>query len=269
MIEKLQAHYGFSRMPFGRNLAPGMLHRHASHNEAVARISWCISERAIGVITGEVEAGKTVSVRTVLAGLDPSRHTVVYLPNPMIGIRGICEEILATFGQPPSPPGIPAVHPDQQGPHGRTRRTRPDPRPGPGRRTPARLRAAGRPSGCSPTPRWTRLPLACLLVGQPTLRRTMKLAVLAALEQRTALRFAMPPMTTAETTSYVNHHLNLAGRPDQLFTEDALNLIHTTSRGYPRAVNNLALQSLVAAFAASKNLVDETATRSAVSEVVD
>ncbi|MFF3468216.1 hypothetical protein [Streptomyces sp. NPDC002619] len=31
-------------------------------------------------------------------------------------------------------------------------------------------------------------PLSCLLVGQPTLRRTMKLAVLAALEQRTALR---------------------------------------------------------------------------------
>jgi type II secretory pathway predicted ATPase ExeA len=76
-------------------------------------------------------------------------------------------------------------------------------------------------------------------------------------------------MTATETTSYVSHHLNLAGRPDQLFTEGALNLIHTTSRGYPRAVNNLALQSLVAAFAASKNLVDETATRSAVSEVVD
>jgi type II secretory pathway predicted ATPase ExeA len=112
-------------------------------------------------------------------------------------------------------------------------------------------------------------PLALLLVGQPTLRRTMKLAVLAALEQRTALRYTMPPMTATETASYVNHHLNLAGRPDQIFTEDALNLIHTTSRGYPRAVNNLALQSLVAAYAAGKNLVDEAAARSAVSEVVD
>jgi type II secretory pathway predicted ATPase ExeA len=102
LIEKLQAHYGFSRMPFGRDLAPGMLHRHAAHNEAVARISWCISERAIGVITGEVGAGKTVSVRAVLAGLDPSRHTIIYLPNPMIGVRGIHEEILNAFGQPPS-----------------------------------------------------------------------------------------------------------------------------------------------------------------------
>ena len=61
MIDKLQAHYGFTRMPFGRDLAPGMLHRHAAHNEACARITWCIAERAIGVITGEVGAGKTVS----------------------------------------------------------------------------------------------------------------------------------------------------------------------------------------------------------------
>jgi type II secretory pathway predicted ATPase ExeA len=102
MIEKLQAHYGFSRTPFGRDLAPGMLHRHASHNEAIARIQWCISERSIGVVTGEVGAGKTVSVRTVLSSLDPSKHTVIYLPNPQIGIRGIHEEIVTAFGQTPS-----------------------------------------------------------------------------------------------------------------------------------------------------------------------
>ena len=59
-LDHLQSHYGFTRMPFGRNLAPQMLHRHASHAEAVARISWCINERALGVITGEVGAGKTV-----------------------------------------------------------------------------------------------------------------------------------------------------------------------------------------------------------------
>lgn len=58
-LDRLQAHYGFTRMPFGRALAPGMLHRHTAHAEAVARISWCISERALGVVTGEVGAGKT------------------------------------------------------------------------------------------------------------------------------------------------------------------------------------------------------------------
>jgi type II secretory pathway predicted ATPase ExeA len=112
-------------------------------------------------------------------------------------------------------------------------------------------------------------PLACLLVGQPTLRRTMKLAVLAALEQRIALRYAMPPMTSTETASYITHHIKLAGRADTLYSDDAVALIHTTARGYPRAVNNLALQSLVATYAAGKAIVDEQAARAAVTEVTD
>ena len=53
MIDKLSSYYGFSRMPFGRDLAPSMLHRHTAHNEALARIDWCIAERRIGVITGD------------------------------------------------------------------------------------------------------------------------------------------------------------------------------------------------------------------------
>ena len=88
-------------MPFGRNLSPGMLRRHQSHNEAVARIAWCISERSIGVVNGEVGAGKTVSVRTTLGALAPSKYTVNYVPNP-IGVRGIHEEIINAFGQRPS-----------------------------------------------------------------------------------------------------------------------------------------------------------------------
>ncbi|MGH4010857.1 MAG: hypothetical protein ACRDTH_22315, partial [Pseudonocardiaceae bacterium] len=108
---------------------------------------------------------------------------------------------------------------------------------------------------------------ACLLVGQPTLRRRMKLGVLAALDQRIALRYAMPPMTPDETNSYLRHHLTLAGRTDTLFTDDATTLIHQTSRGYPRAANNLAVQALIAAFATNKTIVDETSARAAITEV--
>lgn len=269
MIDKLQNFYSFARMPFGRDLAPGMLHRHNSHAEAVARITWCVDQRALGVITGEVGAGKTVSVRTALASLDPSKHTVIYLPNPMIGVRGIHEEIVNTFGQRPAHLGsrlavqvgkVLMAEREERG------------------RTPVLVLDEAHLLTYEQLETVRMLtnqgmdqdsPLACLLVGQPTLRRTMKLAVLAALEQRTALRYTMPGMTSAETTSYVKHHLNLVGRPDQLFTEDALTLIHTTARGYPRAINNLSLQALVAAFASGKNLVDEAAARSAVSEVVD
>ena len=181
MIDKLQAHYGFTRMPFGRDLAPGMLHRHAAHNEAVARITWCVAERAIGVITGEVGAGKTVSVRTVLSGLDASRHTVIYLPNPMIGVRGIHEAVVATFGGQPDRTGsrltaqasaVLAAERDERG------------------RTPVLVIDEAHLLRYEQLEAIRMLtnhnldadsPLACLLVGQPTLRRAMKLAVLAAL----------------------------------------------------------------------------------------
>ena len=88
-IQRLQAHWGFTRMPFGRSLAPAMLHRHDGHAEAVARIGWCIDQHALGVITGEVGAGKTVAVRAATAALDTSRHVVIYLPNPSVGVRGM------------------------------------------------------------------------------------------------------------------------------------------------------------------------------------
>jgi type II secretory pathway predicted ATPase ExeA len=110
-------------------------------------------------------------------------------------------------------------------------------------------------------------PLACLLIGQPTLRRMIRLGVLAALDQRIGLRYAMPAMTAAETVSYITHHLKLGGRSDPLFSDDAITLIHQTARGLPRAVNNIALQALVAAYAGRKAIVDEASARIAITEV--
>ena len=77
----------------------------------------------------------------------------------------------------------------------------------------------------------------------------------------------MSGMKLEETAGYLRHHLQLAGRSDTLFSDDAIALIHQTSRGYPRAVNNLAIQALLAAFADGKAIVDENSTRTAVTEV--
>ena len=41
-----------------------------------------------------------------------------------------------------------------------------------------------------------------------------------------------------------------------MFSDDAAALIHQTSRGLPRAVNNVALRALVATYAANKTIVD-------------
>lgn len=91
--------------------------------------------------------------------------------------------------------------------------------------------------------------------------------MLAALDQRIAVRYHLGGMTGEETAGYLRHHLALVGRSDTLFSDDAVSLIHTTSRGAPRAVNNLALQSLLAAYADNKTIVDESSARTAVTEV--
>ncbi len=266
-IDRLRAHWGFSRMPFSKDLAPSMLHTHKSHAEAVARIGWCVEERVLGVVTGEVGAGKTVAVRAALAGLDQSRTTVVYLGNPSVGARGLYSSIVSSLG------GTPRFHRASLIPQAaEALATEESER---GRKVvlvldeghlldPEQLEGLRLLTNSEMD---SRSPFACILVGQPTLRRRIRLGAFAALDQRVALRYSMTGMDRDETAGYVVHHLRLAGRSDTLFSDDALGLVHQVSRGLPRAVNNLAVQSLVAAFADNKAIVDESSARAAVTEV--
>ncbi len=266
-IDRLRAHYGLSRTPFQRDLAPQMLFASRAHKEAVARITWLVPEAAIGTVTGEVGAGKTIAARAAAATLDTSRHTVVYLSDPAVGSRGIYAHIVSSLG------GVARFH-----------------RPALIAQTRELLQAEEQERGkrvvlicdeahlLSPDQlEQIRLltnfdmdshsPFACLLLGQPALRRRIKLGSFAALDQRIALRYHIDGMDLQETVSYVKHHLKLAGRSDTLFSDDALALIHQSSRGIPRAINNLAIQALVAAFAGNKGIVDESCARTAVDEV--
>ena len=266
-IQGLRAHWGFTRTPFTKDLAPSMLHRHPGHAEAVARIAWCVEEAAIGVVTGEVGAGKTVAVRAALADLDTSRHTVIYLGNPAIGARGIYTTIVCHLGQ------IPRFHrcsliPQAQDAIAAEITER-------GRRVvvvvdEGHLLAADQLEELrllTNADMDSTSPFCLVLVGQPTLRQRLRLGAFAALDQRVALRYALPPLGATDTGEYIAHHLKLAGRTDTLFSDDAVARIHKASRGLPRAVNNLAVQALIAAYAAGASIVDDKAARAAVTEV--
>jgi type II secretory pathway predicted ATPase ExeA len=88
-------------------------------------------------------------------------------------------------------------------------------------------------------------------------------------DQRATLRIHLEGMDLSETEAYVKHHLALVGRSDTLFSDDALAVIHQASRGLPRLVNNLTLQALVATFSQDKSIVDESAAKMAVVEVLE
>jgi type II secretory pathway predicted ATPase ExeA len=267
-VDRLCSFYGFTRVPFGRDLAPGSLFRSGAHAEAVARLGWCVNERGLGTLTGEVGCGKTVAARATVSSLDPSRTQVIYCANPTVGGRGILSLVVAALG------GTPRFH------------------------RAALVPQAAEALACAEAERGRRVlllvdeshlldpdqledlrmitnsemdsrsPAAVILIGQPTLRRRLHQGTMAALDQRITLRVHMDGMDLAETVAYIRHHLTLSGRSGPLFSDDAVAVIHHAGRGLPRAVNNLALQALVATFAADKAIVDQAAAKMAVVEVI-
>jgi type II secretory pathway predicted ATPase ExeA len=266
-IEQIRSHFAFTKMPFGKDLAPSMLHRHRGHQEALARISFLVQEQAIGVLTGEVGSGKTVAARAAIAELEPSRYSVIYLANPAVGARGIYAEIVSRLGGEPRffKSALITQASDLLVKEAAER----------GRRVvvivdESHLLDAGQLEELrllTNAEMDSSSPFALLLLGQPSLRARLRLGSFAALDQRVTLRYTLAPMTPEETSSYVNHHLKLAGRSDTLFSDDALSSIHQAGRGLPRMVNNLARQALVAAYANRSAIVDEKAARQAVTEM--
>jgi len=268
MIETLQTHYGFTVMPFTAAIPVPGLFSSAAHKEAVARLRWLISARGLGVLTGEVGSGKTVAVRAAVDGLDASRHTLIYLPNPQIGVRGIHGTVAAALGQVPRfhhATLIPqveaalAAEADERNRHVILAIEESH------LLTHEQLEAIRMLTNSDLD---SRSPLTILLIGQPTLKRRLRVGDMAALDQRVALRYHIPapPLTPAEATGYIRRHLEHAGRSDTLFSDDAVRAIHAHARGLPRAINRLAITALLAACATGKTIVDESSARTAINE---
>ena len=268
MIANLQAHYGFSRMPFTASVPVSSLYASAAHKEAVARLRWLISARGLGTLTGEVGCGKTVALRAAADGLDASRNTLIYLPNPQVGVRGIHGAVAMALGQAPRfyhatlIPQVEAALAAEADERNRQVILAIDEShllTGEQLEAVRMMTNHGLDSGS---------PLTVLLIGQPTLRRRLRVGDMAALDQRVQLRCTIPAPAVAagEAGGYLRAHLALAGRTDTLFSDDAARAIHAHARGMPRAINKLAVNALLAAYTAGKTIADESAARTAIAE---
>lgn len=261
------AHFGFARTPFTKAVAARDLFGRQAHAEAVARIGFCVAEATLGVICGEVGAGKTVAVRAAVAALDPTRYHLIYVPNPAFGTRGLYVAIVAALGASPRFHKAEVMRQAAEllaaEEHERHRRVvlvvdeahllSPEQLEELRLLTNAELDAAS--------------PFAGLLVGQPTLARRLRLGAFAALDQRIATRFTITPMDLAESAAYLRHHLALAGRTDPLFADDAAARLHRVAGGLPRKLNNAATAALIAAATDGKALVDDTCAKRAAAEL--
>lgn len=262
------AHFGFAATPFGKAIAAADLFARPSHDEAVARVRFCVAESLLGVIVGEVGVGKTVALRAATAALDPTAHQVIYVANPAFGTRGLYVTIVRALGAAPRffKAEVMAQATALLAAEEQERR----------RRvvlildeahllSPEQLEEVRLLTNAEMD---SRSPFALLLVGQPTLVRRLRMGVFAALDQRIATRYQLRPMDLAESAGYLRHKLALAGRSDPLLADDATARLHKASLGLPRALDNLARDALIAAAADGKAIVDDACAKRAVAEAV-
>jgi general secretion pathway protein A len=106
--------------------------------------------------------------------------------------------------------------------------------------------------------------LSVVIAGQPELATRLNEQSLRQLKQRIALRCELRQLTMRESAVYVASRIAAAGgSPAQLFTREAVELVHEYSRGIPRTINVIADNALLGGFATERRPV----TRQIVLEV--
>lgn len=97
--------------------------------------------------------------------------------------------------------------------------------------------------------------LTIILVGQPELRERIK--KFAQVNQRVSLRYHLNPLEPEEVSQYIEHRLRKGGVEDSIFTAQAIDLIARESGGVPRNINKLCKLSMDRAFALEVREVDD------------
>lgn len=93
--------------------------------------------------------------------------------------------------------------------------------------------------------------LNVILAGQPELSDRLNDKSLRQLKQRISLRCELRSMELNETASYIAGRIRIAGgRPEQVFTREAVGAVFQASGGLPRTVNVIADNALIGGFAA-------------------
>lgn len=108
--------------------------------------------------------------------------------------------------------------------------------------------------------------LNVVLAGQPELADRLNAPALRPLKQRISLRCELSPLNLVETASYIAGRVRIAGgSPSEIFTREAVELVHAGAGGLPRLINVICDNALIGGFAAEVKPI----TRSMVQDVLE
>lgn len=95
-----------------------------------------------------------------------------------------------------------------------------------------------------------------ILSGQPEFRETLHKPELTQLAQRVTVDYHLGPLPKNEIGNYIHHRMKTAGCTDNVFSDDAVEVIAKNTNGVPRLMNILCNNALVYAYADQLKVID-------------
>ncbi len=108
--------------------------------------------------------------------------------------------------------------------------------------------------------------MICLLVGQNTIRNTLKLKAHEALRQRISINYMLNPLEGNETKNYIDTKLKSAGCKTAILSDSAYQQIINASLGVPRIINQIMDKSLLILSNNKAEIIDEDIAMNAINE---
>jgi general secretion pathway protein A len=247
--------YGLTGKPFQLNPDPSFYFGSRQHRRAMAYLEYGLHQNeGFIVVTGEVGAGKTTILRSLLGKLDPAQVVAGQLVSTQLDAEDLLRLAASSFGLRTK--GVEKsdlllsleaflVSTSQQGKRAllivdEAQNLTP--------------RAVEELRMLSNFQLETHALLQSFLVGQPEFRRTMQSPEMSQLRQRVIAACHIGPMDLDETRGYVEHRLGCVGwKGDPKFQPGAFEAIFQGTGGVPRRINAVCDRLLLSGFLAGKH----------------
>ncbi len=261
-----KAFFGITGSPFSKAIPTQALLRYAQFRELADYAGYVAEEGSIGLVTGEVGAGKSTALRAFVETLDDRRYHVCAVGNAD-ATRSVFRQLAWSFG-------LRAAHLKGDlrddvhvriaalfAEHAKRTILIVDDAQALGTRALQELRLLTN-FGCD-----SQAPLGLMLAGHPQLRAQLKELPNEALDQRIMLRYHLAGLSLDETAAYVRAHLAAVGAKLDVFTDEAIALIFQQSKGLPRRINKIAIQALFKAGNKEVSPIDAKLVAAVIKEI--